>query len=191
MMTQYDHDPGIILELKLKRRHLYLELVPPLISFCVINVFVDGLNVTCFARAKHLAGYTTEQMELESQHSYDEVDKNGLSAVLEDINEEKDHDAGDNQVNLNMCSAYTHVFADSLRTAAVLVTTITAEVVPSITPEVADSSAAVVVSIVILVSLIPLIRGLCQTHQELKSISRNILNKKAANDLFLFEEEDA
>merc|ERR1712157_332569 len=143
---------------KLKRRHLYLELVPPLISvsiltivtviilqesvrslildrtrdreeqsepnleimitFSVINVFVDGLNVTCFARAKHLAGYTTEQMELESQHSYDEVDKNGLSAVLEDINEEKDHDAGDNQVNLNMCSAYTHVFADSLRTAA-------------------------------------------------------------------------
>jgi len=221
--------------LKLRRRHLHLELVPPLISvsiltivtmlvlhnsiqslildrtrdrdeqsepnleimitFSFINVFVDGLNVICFARANHLAGYnTTEQTELERQHSYDALDENGLITAHGEIEEEEEYDdAVDKRVNLNMCSAYTHVFADSMRTVAVLVTTITAEFVPSLTPEVADSSAAVVVSIVIFVSLLPLIKGLCQTHQELKSIScamKKISNEQDTNYLFYFEKEE-
>ena len=74
--------------------------------------------------------------------------------------------------NLNMCSAYTHVFADTLRSIAVIIAAIVAELVPSITPEVADSTAAIIVSILILLSLVPLGQGLINSCQELRTIYR-------------------
>jgi Co/Zn/Cd efflux system component len=76
----------------------------------------------------------------------------------------------DHDTNLNMCSAYTHVFADTLRSIAVIVAAALAEIVPNITPEVADATAAVVVSFLILLSLIPLIQGLISSITELLSI---------------------
>ena len=72
--------------------------------------------------------------------------------------------------NLNMCSAYTHVFADTLRSIAVIIASVIAEFVDIVTPEEADATAAVVVSTLILLSLIPLFHGLVQTFSELKSI---------------------
>ena len=126
------------------------------------------MNVFCFARAKHLAGYNTER-EDDSQ-MYNTVGR-----------------------NLNMCSAYTHVFADSLRTIAVLVTTITAEFVDGLTPEVADSSAAVFVSIVILLSLLPLVKGIFKTACELRTLSRQMESLDSQQELvdFVGEEDDA
>lgn len=72
--------------------------------------------------------------------------------------------------NLNMCSAYTHVFADTLRSIAVIVAAGLAEVLPAVTPEEADATAAVVVSVLILLSLVPLTRGLWSSVAELRAI---------------------
>jgi len=81
----------------------------------------------------------------------------------------------EDRVNLNMCSAYTHVFADTLRSVAVIIATIIARLVDSVTPEVADATAAVIVSLIILFSLVPLFRGLIKTWYELRSIAREEL----------------
>jgi hypothetical protein len=45
-----------------------------------------------------------------------------------------------------------------------------AELVDDVTPEVADATAAVIVSVLILLSLIPLFQGLIHTFSELKAI---------------------
>lgn len=168
------------------------------------------MNVFCFARAKHLAGYNTESEG--NQTDYNTVEgRLSLSASEED---DDDDDVEDTRVNLNMvsvldyacplshttlnsfsaqCSAYTHVFADSLRTIAVLVTTITAELVDGLTPEVADSSAAVFVSIVILLSLLPLVKGIFKTAYELRTLSRQMESIGCQQQLvdFVGEEDDA
>jgi Co/Zn/Cd efflux system component len=74
--------------------------------------------------------------------------------------------------NLNMCSAWTHVCADTLRSVAVLLAATWAQYMTTITPSwnmtpnQADSGATIVVSIIILLSLLPLIQGLYLTaHQ--------------------------
>ncbi len=70
------------------------------------------------------------------------------------------------------CSAYTHVFADTIRSIAVLTASILAESIPNITAEEADASAAVAVSAVILIALLPLLLGLRRTWLELRAIRR-------------------
>ena len=65
-----------------------------------------------------------------------------------------------------------HVFADTLRSVAVVVASILAMFVQGITPEEADATAAVVVSLIILFSLIPLIHGLIRTQMELVAIRK-------------------
>mmetsp|Transcript_19135 Transcript_19135/g.28337 ORF Transcript_19135/g.28337 Transcript_19135/m.28337 type:complete len:467 (-) Transcript_19135:373-1773(-) len=74
------------------------------------------------------------------------------------------------EANLNMCSAYTHVFADTLRSIAVIVAALMAEFADSVTSEEADATAAVAVSILILVSLLPLFKGLMASVSELLTI---------------------
>ena len=81
--------------------------------------------------------------------------------------------------NLNMCSAYTHVFADTLRSIAVIVAAAIAFTVPGITPEEADATAAVIVSILILLSLMPLLQGLAQSVKEYRAI----LKEEKANHI--------
>ena len=69
------------------------------------------------------------------------------------------------------CSAYTHVFADTLRSIAVILAALVAELT-SVTSEEADSAAAIAVSILILLSLIPLLQGMYQSAIELRAIRR-------------------
>ena len=69
-----------------------------------------------------------------------------------------------------MCSAYTHVFADTLRSIAVIIAAVLAELLPAVTPEEADATAAVVVSGLILLSLLPLLQGLSRSVVELCAI---------------------
>ena len=147
------------------------------------------MNVFCFARAKHLVGYNTESEE--DIQTYNNVE--GRLSLNTSEKDEDDDGAEDKRVNLNMCSAYTHVFADSLRTIAVLVTTITAELVDGLTPEVADSSAAVFVSIVILLSLLPLVKGIFKTACELLALSRQMESLCGQQEFVEFagEEDDA
>lgn len=83
----------------------------------------------------------------------------------------------DKKSNLNMCSAYTHVFADTLRSISVLIAALLAESIDYISPEEADATAAVLVSIIIFLSLIPLFLGLKYTWRELCCIRRENIPK--------------
>jgi Co/Zn/Cd efflux system component len=73
--------------------------------------------------------------------------------------------------NLNMCSAFTHVLADTLRSFAVI-TAVSLALIKGIEPALADATAALIVSFLIALSLIPLIQGLGRNMFELMSIRR-------------------
>ena len=87
---------------------------------------------------------------------------------------ESDDDSTDatGTFNLNMCSAWTHVCADTLRSIAVLCAAAlaSAHVPGRLTAGQADSDAAIVVSGIILISLVPLIQGLILTARKIYGI---------------------
>ena len=88
------------------------------------------------------------------------------------------------QANLNMCSAYTHVFVDTIRSMAVLLASLIAVFNPRITSEAADAAAAVVVSLAILFATIPLFIGLQKTSCALIEIRREeIFEREHSNSL--------
>lgn len=64
-----------------------------------------------------------------------------------------------------------HVFADTLRSIAVIIAASLAEFTPAITSEEADAAAAVVVSVLIALSLIPLFSGMVKTFGALKRVN--------------------
>mmetsp|Transcript_11885 Transcript_11885/g.16635 ORF Transcript_11885/g.16635 Transcript_11885/m.16635 type:complete len:354 (-) Transcript_11885:1329-2390(-) len=171
-----------------------------MLIFSSMNLGLDVLNVFCFAKANHALGYETSHehsKERGQKNQYEGLGTSDDEDSYDDGYEEPDHDSdagygeistddeelkgivnGHNDIildndegpNLNMCSAYTHVFADTLRSIAVIIAAIIAEVVDEVTSEEADATAAVVVSALILVSLIPLVHGLVKTFGELKAM---------------------
>ena len=150
-----------------------------MVAFASLNLLVDLFNVTCFARAKHLMGYnTSEQSDTEQQYGEviddDDIHSGSNSDDIVESGTEPEESEEDTRVNLNMCSAYTHVFADTIRSLTVIVASVTAEVSKQVTPEEADAAAAVVVSAVILLSLVPLFSGLFRTWRELRSIDAEV-----------------
>eukprot|EP00429_Kryptoperidinium_foliaceum_P018536 CAMPEP_0176033104 /NCGR_PEP_ID=MMETSP0120_2-20121206/16347_1 /TAXON_ID=160619 /ORGANISM="Kryptoperidinium foliaceum, Strain CCMP 1326" /LENGTH=334 /DNA_ID=CAMNT_0017366427 /DNA_START=167 /DNA_END=1172 /DNA_ORIENTATION=+ len=163
-----------------------------MLLFSIFNLFLDFLNVFCFARAHHAFGYETntvdhhdgqslpERLQLKSMQGLlndDEtgagiqMEMKGTAAPMSELRKMEDHDEEHESSNLNMCSAYTHVFADTLRSLAVILASILADFVPVITAEEADASAAVVVSVLILASLLPLVKGMIHTLRELRQVN--------------------
>lgn len=159
-----------------------------MLTFSIINLAIDVLNIFCFAKAKHLLGYATVEPKITPDRRVAKESWNSTQQMEESMTKEMRHIQGERYdeddtikegfahshhdgINLNMCSAYTHVFADTLRSLAVILAAGIALTVHSVTPEVADASAAVVVSDLILVSLVPLVRGLTWTASELCAIA--------------------
>lgn len=99
-------------------------------------------------------------------------DDDDLSQFENSYSDDDDNDSekSGRGFNLNMCSAYTHVMADTLRSIAVLVAAALSSVFKNISPTLADATASVVVSIVIAASLVPLIVGLVKTWGELQCL---------------------
>ena len=89
----------------------------------------------------------------------------------------------DDETNLNMCSAYTHVFADTIRSLAVIIASVLAKFHDHITPEEADATAAIVVSGVILLSLLPLFNGLKNASLQLYIIRKDEIAEKLAKEI--------
>mmetsp|Transcript_28843 Transcript_28843/g.61747 ORF Transcript_28843/g.61747 Transcript_28843/m.61747 type:complete len:418 (-) Transcript_28843:84-1337(-) len=227
----------LILDSHRNKKEQSLPNLAIMMTFSILNLLLDIVNVTCFARAKHLMGYNANvpsgsQIEESSYEGktigdYQLSNEIGCNSSLdggtvnvkhknptaedsttiaiydssrvlkeqasEVIGNDKlsgnEDDGGDERVNLNMCSAYTHVFADTLRSTAVIIASIVAIFVESVTPEEADATAAVVVSIIIFVSLIPLFRGLLNTLSKLRKVNADALamseNECGDNDLEL------
>jgi len=210
----------LVLDMHRSRDEQRIPNINLMLGFSIFNLALDGLNVFCFARAKHLMGYATVEENDQGvdhhhhHHATLDASSNGSSedraeetngtftrddsvehdaytdlATQPQANNgnssggivacsagsfESNHSSHDDEhqqhANLNMCSAYTHVFADTLRSIAVIIAACVAEIVPKVTPEEADATAAVVVSFLILLSLMPLIQGLLRSVSELRSI---------------------
>lgn len=75
--------------------------------------------------------------------------------------------------NLNMCSAWTHICADTLRSLAVVLAAGIATLVPAVDGSMADSVAAIVVSVIIFISLMPLVQGLILTALSISALRKN------------------
>ncbi|GAX14854.1 hypothetical protein FisN_29Lh064 [Fistulifera solaris] len=147
--------------------------------FSGLNLLLDFLNVTCFARVDQAIGISQlqnqfnlfrsqrdESSEMIATEATELLAKgrqhNGCTTCDEDeMSVSSDDTEAKGGLNLNMCSAWTHICADTLRSLAVLVAASFAAICPKIiTPADADSWGSIVVSIVILASLVPLFEGL-------------------------------
>lgn len=158
--------------------------------FSLGNLLLDVVNVTCFARAQQAYGLQRKVdnnddddscRDDEEAHENSKLLGNGTDNKLTVVDTSSaEHLARDSlfekafgRVNLNMCSAWTHIVADTMRSTAVLIAAAIAFLFDSVASDAADASAALVVSITILISLIPLIRGLFVTAKHLVIESRN------------------
>jgi Co/Zn/Cd efflux system component len=180
--------------------------------FSALNLGLDILNVTCFARAKHAFGFAVIDQDrhrymlaydgslhnvyADSMRLRSEVDLSGLeddveglvnsskhevhnySSISDNTNVEstplqinKEESKGFHEVNLNMCSAYTHVFADTLRSTAVLLAAGISYTFKVGAPAFVDAIAALAVSVIILLSLGPLLRGIGHAWVQLRRLS--------------------
>lgn len=71
------------------------------------------------------------------------------------------------------CGTNQHVFADTLRSIAVLSAACIAYNTNLVSAEVADAFAAVIVSLIILLSCLPLTKGLVNTAMEIRHMHRH------------------
>lgn len=137
--------------------------------FSAMNLLLDVLNVSCFARVDfHNHHSTLDRIN-------DDVDleipcRHETTPLISSSQTEKSDD--DDDYNWNMCSAWTHICADTLRSVAVLIAAGISEYGSGMTAAQADSGATLVVSIVILVSLLPLVQGLYQTAHQIYAMVR-------------------
>ena len=145
-----------------------------MLFFSTVNLILDAVNVLYFAKAnqailtpinfeKEIAANETTPLK-ERPTNFSETQN---STIADD-----DELSDDSPVNLNMCSAWTHVLADTLRSVAVLVAAGIAYLSDVISPDEADSYAAVFVSFIILLSCGPLLQGLYYTAQEIRDMRR-------------------
>lgn len=161
--------------------------VTVMMVFSFLNLLLDILNVTCFARVNQ-AIFVPPSLNFESssnhpQHhnsttSDNKVAEDSPLLVSSNIDETlgsttletslcEDEMSESEMMNLNMCSAWTHVFADTLRSVAVLVAGALSFFTNLISPTFADASAALVVSLVIFMSCVPLVKGMAKTLHEI------------------------
>jgi len=174
--------------------------------FSALNLAIDMLNVGCFARAKKALGYLVIRKDIErygddkecrseciqpffSSHKDGIVDvKNSASysslaeneyETQSDFDEHIDDEENvkTEEINLNMCSAYTHVFADTLRSITVFIGAGIASMY-GFSPEKTDAISAIIVSFIILISLGPLLGGLVKSCAELRALLRKASEAK-------------
>lgn len=170
--------------------------------FSGLNLILDILNVTCFARAKHAFGfavidqdrhrymlaydgslhnqYADSLKEIRSEVDLTRLDSDEIStresysSISEEnqaLSQEEENINNTQEVNLNMCSAYTHVFADTLRSTAVLIAAGLSYMLQLGQPEIVDAVAALAVSLIILLSLGPLLGGIVHAYKQMRQLS--------------------
>lgn len=166
--------------------------VKVMMFFSIMNLLLDIVNVTCFARVNQ--AIFVPQFNFENNHHQQQQQQNNIETMTEDspllalnIDEtlgsttletslgEDDISDADELINLNMCSAWTHVFADTLRSIAVLLAGSVSFFTNVLSPTSADALAALVVSIVIFMSCVPLVRGMAKTLSEIIAMHQSPL----------------
>jgi Co/Zn/Cd efflux system component len=76
-----------------------------------------------------------------------------------------------------------------LRSIAVIVASLLAGFLPSVTAEEADAAAAVIVSVLIVLSLVPLCAGMKQTFEALKRVNF-LLQKEELESGYEYDDEE-
>jgi Co/Zn/Cd efflux system component len=163
-----------------------------MLLFSALNLILDIVNVACFARAKQAFGLSVVKKEppatmynesLRNIHRANEnsmemepmVLQSGEDSQINYLNQSPETETEDFDrsllVNLNMCSAWTHICADTLRSITVLIAATVAACFDNVSGTLADSLAAIVVSVIIMISLIPLLRGLYITARQIIVLS--------------------
>jgi len=94
----------------------------------------------------------------------------------------------DNDTNTNMCSAYTHVLADTFRSIAVILAAGASSLFESIDSEYADAWAAIAVSLIIFATAVPLLKGLREKYMKLKDHMVNIAEEESSRTTSLLNE---
>eukprot|EP00522_Entomoneis_paludosa_P018844 CAMPEP_0172441864 /NCGR_PEP_ID=MMETSP1065-20121228/2376_1 /TAXON_ID=265537 /ORGANISM="Amphiprora paludosa, Strain CCMP125" /LENGTH=329 /DNA_ID=CAMNT_0013191459 /DNA_START=55 /DNA_END=1044 /DNA_ORIENTATION=+ len=153
-----------------------------MLLFSAFNLLLDFLNVTCFARADQAVGLPGQHGSEDIHVHFDQSEQHKPVTEGTPLVSKQQSSAGENQgdessdvetkgMNLNMCSAWTHVCADTLRSVAVLIAAGFSFLFPELlSPIEADSWGAVVVSFIILASLVPLLHGLYMTAVKIRAI---------------------
>lgn len=165
-----------------------------MLLFSALNLGLDAVNVSCFAKANQAVGLRQATHKIPQAHHVTEEEvevvvasertplnaTSPIRSVAEDTDSETYYYSRDgaesedsNGLNLNMCSAWTHVYADTMRSLAVLIAAGIASVWSGLSPEDADASASFMVSVIILVSLAPLLQGLYYTALEIREMTVN------------------
>ena len=166
-----------------------------MLIFSALNLVLDGLNLMEFSKVDHVVLSVTN-VHHEHHHHYHrthQINTPGVEATrptetselldpCDDYNNNTTTGGEDDvlstcssetDLNLNMCSAWTHIAADTLRSIAVLIAAGFSFIFPELlTPVDADSIGAILVSIIILVSLLPLIQGIFNTTLEVSRLVR-------------------
>jgi Co/Zn/Cd efflux system component len=147
-----------------------------MLTFSALNMVLDIVNVGCFARVDPSAGQSDECSVASSDLTETLTEGSPLlssSSLSRDMESEVPmlEWESDGTMNLNMCSAWTHVFADTLRSITVLIAAGIAFLFPLwLSPTEADSWGAIVVSFIILASTLPLLQGLYSTACKIRSV---------------------
>ena len=102
----------------------------------------------------------------------DDLSEGTENEEKDDLSEISDATSTQTGLNLNMCSAYTHVVADTLRSIAVLIAAGIAFCFKFVKPAIADAYATIVVSFIIALSVGPLLVGLFTTLKEMLEIQK-------------------
>lgn len=123
--------------------------------FSTTNLMFDVVNISCFYRASKLYGYRLEKKK---------GGREGGKLVEEFL--------ADDKVNINMCSAYTHVIADTFRSIAVMVASVISSVTDKVSSEEADAYAAIAVCVIIFLTTCPLLNGLKGRINELRALKQ-------------------
>ena len=123
-----------------------------MLLFSSINLIIDIVNIYQFVRSKKNSSNDAVEVD------FDAVGASSGDGGNDDANGHDEH-SKTSESNMNMCSAYTHVFADTLRSIAVLVAALIAEI-SGANGSYCDAVAAIIVSLIVGVSAVPLIHGL-------------------------------
>jgi Co/Zn/Cd efflux system component len=155
-----------------------------MLIFSALNLALDAMNVIEFSRVDHVVLSMTNVHHQHSHHfhrSHREMVEESITEVTELLkgsqigndNDDISKCSSEADLNLNMCSAWTHIAADTLRSISVLVAASFSALFPQyLSPMHADSLGAILVSLVILISLLPLFQGMVNTAMEIRHLLR-------------------
>jgi Co/Zn/Cd efflux system component len=117
-----------------------------MLVFSGVNLVIDVVAIVFFNRVQQL------------QAAVRRAAVDDAAAPLLPTDRDTDTPGGDAS-NVNMCSALTHVLADTLRSVSVLVAALASRA-GKVDADVADAWAGLSVSLIVVISLLPLLRGI-------------------------------